>query len=331
MCEISSDRIEPDDVPELAPPGDIKARFLGEINRRYGPPSKRPRSQSLFELGKGKCRIYIRYSKLHSRAQTFFGLRREDLRELEGHKSFIVFLWDGQADPLLLPFEEFEEVFAESQPASDGQYKVQIYPREDAAILYVAKAGRFNVDAHFGWLHLDQAMEGAESQATLSHSQVQTLLGAIGTAKEYEVWIPAHDRGTLDWSLTSRYQLADTLPVGFEAAQSILQEIDVIWTRRGSPGLAAVYEVEHSTPIYSGLLRLNDVRLINPRIDRLTIVSNEPRRAAFVRQINGPTFQASGLNSVCTFLEYSEVYDWHRRITSLNERGSQDQSRPGGT
>jgi hypothetical protein len=90
----------------------------------------------------------------------------------------------------------------------------------------------------------------------------------------------------------------------------------VIWLKRGSPGLAAVYEVEHSTPIYSGLLRLNDVRLINPQIDRLTIVSNEPRRAKFVRELDRPTFHTSSLASVCTFLEYSEVYDWHRRLVN---------------
>src|SRR3989304_6448477 len=147
----------------------------------------------------------------------------------------------------------------------------------------------------------------------LSHSQIQTLPGAMGAAKDYDVWVPRNDRAGLDWSLASRYRLADELPPGFETVQSVLQEIDVIWLKRGSAGLAALYEVEHSTPIYSGLLRLNDVRLINPQIDRLTVVSNEPRRSAFIRQLNRPTFQASSLSSVCTFLEYSEGYERPRR------------------
>jgi len=159
-------------------------------------------------------------------------------------------------------------------------------------------------------------MKGFRPYPVLSHPQVQTLLGAIGTAKDFDVWVPLNDRSGLDWSLTPRYQLVDDLPAGFEPVRHIVQEIDVIWVRRGSPGLAALYEVEHSTPIYSGLLRLNDVRLANPQIDRLTVVSNEPRRAAFVRQLNRPTFQTSSLASVCTFLEYSEVYDWHRRLVS---------------
>lgn len=291
--------------------------FLLEVNKRYGSTVRRlRRTQSLYEIGGAKCRMYIRYSKMHPRSQTFFGLRRDDLRELEGRKSFLVFLWDGQPEPLIVPFAEFEEVFAETHPASDGQYKVQVYPREDASILYIAQAGRFNVESYFGWQQVDEAMKGFEPEPDLSHPQVQTLLGAIGAAKNYEVWVPPGDRHTLDWSLTSPFQLADALPPSFEAVQPILQEIDVVWIRRGSGGLAAVYEVEYSTPIYSGLLRLNDVRLTNPQIDRLTIVANEPRRSRFVRQLNRPTFQASSLSSVCTFLEYSEVYDWHRRLVS---------------
>jgi hypothetical protein len=292
----------------------VKTAFVAEMGRRYGTLRKLPLTQSLFELGNGKCRVYIRYSKLHPRSQTFFGLRQEDLRQLEGRAAFISFLWNGQREPLLVPFAEFEEVFAQSQPASDGQHKAQVYPREDATILYLAKTGRFNVEGYFGWLRLDEAMKGFQPYPTLTHPQIQTLLGAIGTAKNYDVWVPPSDRPGLDWTLTTRFSLVDQLPASYEAVQTIAQEIDVIWVRRGAPGLAAVYEVEHSTPIYSGLLRLNDVRLINPQIDRLTVVSNEPRRAAFVRQLDRPTFHASSLASVCTFLEYSEVYDWHRRL-----------------
>jgi hypothetical protein len=291
-----------------------RTAFLHELERRYGAISKLEASRSLYDLARGQCRVYIRYSKLHPRSQTFFGLRREDLAQLQGHRAYIAFIWDSQDSPLLVPFAEFEEVFADAKPASDGQFKVQVYPREDATILYIARAGRFNVEGYFGWVHLDEAMKGLREYPRLSHGQVQTLLGAIGAAKDYDVWLPVNDRHGLDWSVTPRYEVVGHLPPGFEAVHQILQEIDVVWVRRGAPGLAAVFEVEHSTPIYSGLLRLNDVRLVNPEINRLTVVSNQPRRAAFVRQLNRPTFRASSLTSVCTFLEYSEVYDWHRRI-----------------
>jgi hypothetical protein len=190
----------------------LRAAFVAEMGRRYGTVRRLPLTQSLFELGNGKSRVYVRYSKLHPRSQTFYGLRQEDLRQLEGHASFISFLWDRQPEPLLVPFAEFEEVFAQSQPASDGQHKAQIYPRDDATILYLAKTGRFNVESYFGWLHLDEAMKGFQPYPTLTHPRIQTLLGAIGAAKDYDVWVPLGDRPGLDWSLTSQFRLADRLP-----------------------------------------------------------------------------------------------------------------------
>src|SRR5206468_1971717 len=96
----------------------------------------------------------------------------------------------------------------------------------------------------------------------------------------------------------------------------ILSEIDVIWIKRGSGNIAAMFEVEHSTPVYSGLLRFNDFHLIVPTMrPRFTVVSNDARRSLFVRQINRPTFQASGLGELCTFLEYANVYDWWKRLS----------------
>ena len=82
-------------------------------------------SLSLYEIGNGAARIYIRYSKVHSKNQTFYGLREEDLRKLEGHAAAICFLWDGQEEPLSVPFSEYEDVFQPTTPASDGQYKSQ--------------------------------------------------------------------------------------------------------------------------------------------------------------------------------------------------------------
>jgi hypothetical protein len=148
-----------------------------------------------------------------------------------------------------------------------------------------------------------------------SHSQIQTLLGGIGVGKGYDIWIPKSDRSELDWSITDRFECREVLPHGFELVKDILQEVDVIWIRRGSSQLKALFEVEHSTPIYSGLLRFNDIHLVAPSLyPRFSIVANDTRRALFVRQLKRPTFQASGLSGLCTFLEYINVFGWHRRV-----------------
>lgn len=275
------------------------------------------KSQSLYEIGKGACRVYIRYSKVHDKNSTFYGLRQEDLRLLEGHPAVICFLWDGQSEPLLVPFYNYEDVFRSLSPAGDGQYKIQVYINSDATELYIAGAGRFNVEAHVGWQELDRLLDRSRLTATpeLSHFQVQTLLGSLGARKGYDIWVPSNDRNRLDWSLADTFDCCAALPLDLDIVKDVLMEIDVIWVVRGAGRLHAMFEVEHSTPIYSGLLRFNDIFLVSPRLGaRFTVVSNDERRSLFTRQLNRPTFKLSKLDEYCTFLDYASVYSWHQGL-----------------
>ncbi|MGO8691373.1 MAG: hypothetical protein ACLQLG_17255 [Thermoguttaceae bacterium] len=302
----------------------VKEEFLTRLRREFGGLTKLPNSQSLYEVGNGAARIYIRYSKVHDRGKAFFGLRRDDLHQLEGHPSAICFLWDGQAEPLLVPYSEYEEVFRSVSPAADGQFKVQIYLRAEGNELYIANAGRFSVEAYSGWGQLSELVDLTRLRAApdLSHSAVQTLLASIGASKGFDIWIPRNDRQRLDWTLADKFDCAPSLPSGFSGAEDVLAEVDVIWIHRGAARLRALFEVEHSTPIYSGLLRLNDVHLTSPGTGMTYgIVSNDDRRSLFVRQVNRPTFRASGLAEQCTFMEYANVYAWHERLRSNNRSG----------
>ncbi|HEV2969714.1 MAG TPA: hypothetical protein VGY55_06970 [Pirellulales bacterium] len=298
-------------------PNDIKTQFLADLLSRFPSAKKLPDSQSLYDLGGGNGRVYIRYSKVHPGRRTFYGLRKTDLLQLEGHNSTICFLWDGQSEPLLVPFADFEDVFQTVAPADDGQFKAQVYLQPEGAELYLVKAGRFNVESYFGWNELSSraSQEASAAALQLSHSQVQTLLGAIGTRKGNDIWVPASDRAKLDWGLASPFAIRGELPAISTPIADVLCEVDVIWMKRGSGDIAALFEVEHSTPVYSGLLRFNDFHLTLPTIrPRFSVVSNDARRSLFVRQVNRPTFRTSGLAELCTFLEYANVFDWWRRL-----------------
>ena len=298
----------------------IKSFLLDELSKRYGVLRKLERSQSLYDLGSGAARIYIRYSKIHGGKRTFYGLRKEDLEKLEGHPSVLCFLWEGQSGPLFIPFSDYEDIFHSISPASDGQYKVQVYIQDDGNELYIANAGRFNVEAYMGWEELDSLVDASKLTIVpeLSHSQIQTLLGSIGTTKGHDIWIPQSDRGKLDWSITDHFECHGILPYELHSVEDILSEIDVIWIHRGAGKLRALFEIEHSTPVYSGLLRFNDIHLISPNLGAtFSIVSNDDRRALFVRQLKRPTFKMSNLGEFCTFLEYANVFAWHKRIKNL--------------
>src|SRR5258706_549396 len=129
---------------------DVKTSFLAALTERYGTPRKLNKSQSLYDTLQGTLRLYIRYSKVHVDGRTFYGLRQDDLRELEGHASLICFLWEGQTEPLFIRFADYEDVFRSTLPARDGQYKCQIVLQEGATELYIAQAGRFGVEGRFG-------------------------------------------------------------------------------------------------------------------------------------------------------------------------------------
>ena len=287
--------------------------FLRELSERAGQRKRLGNSQSLFELGDGHALVYVRYSRVHENGATFYGLREEDLRELDGRTAFIALLWDGQVEPLLLPLAHFSELFDEAGPAADGQVKARVYLRDgQPAELYIARAGRHNVEAYFGWEALLGALADARDEApALDHSQVQTLLGAIGDARGLDVWVPPSDRQKMDWSLAPPFPFRTTMPPGLD---SVLREIDVVWMARGGGTPVGLYEVEHSTPIYSGLLRMNDVHLSLTEPPRFTIVADEVRRSVFARNLRRPTFQASGLDKLCGFMTNAEVFRWHQRI-----------------
>lgn len=296
---------------------DVKSAFLQTLRGSFGVLSKIGEGQSLFSLHNDSVRLYVRYSKVHSGERCFYGLRGKDLRLLEGHNSFICLLWDNQDKPLILPFAEFEDVFQSVSPADDGQYKVQVYLRSDGTEFYVAQAGRFNVDGYWGFDEISKQLETTHEapKPSFTHGQIQTLLGAIGNIKNCHVWIPTNNRENLDWSLSPRFPMPSSLPKQFQDIEPYLSQIDVVWLDKGSNRLRALYEVEHSTPIYSGLLRFNDIILTTKTpVERFAVVSNEERRSLFVQQANRPTFRKSGLSEICTFFEYINVYRWHKRV-----------------
>lgn len=94
-----------------------------------------------------------------------------------------------------------------------------------------------------------------------THTEIQGWLRDLGKALGFEVWIAANDRtrplgvGKLgDGCLTELPPAVNDI----DGADSV-RLIDVLWLFSGSDRIAAAFEVEHSTSIYSGILRLLDL------------------------------------------------------------------------
>jgi len=100
----------------------------------------------------------------------------------------------------------------------------------------------------------------------LTHTEVQGWLRDLGRALGFDVWIASNDRrrsysgGHLgDGCLTE-------LPAELAAAPGAesVRLIDVLWLETQRSHVAAAFEVEHTTSIYSGIVRLLDLALGAP-------------------------------------------------------------------
>ena len=72
--------------------------------------------------------------------------------------------------------------------------------------------------------------------------------------------------------------LLDRLPLNYDdTTLRTIEQIDVLWLRRRS--IVRAFEVEHTTSVYSGILRMADLLALQPNMDiKLHIVAPEAKR-----------------------------------------------------
>lgn len=159
----------------------------------------------------------------------------------------------------------------------------------------------------------------AESEADeRSHLEIQGWLRDLGQALGFDVWVASNDRnrsygeGRLCDGCVSELPSALTSTPGAEAVRLI----DVLWlesahvssgSTEGAQVIAA-FEVEHTTSIYSGIVRMLDLALGLPEHGgvKLFLVAPDAREAEVRAQLTRPAF-ARVSNLAVRFLPYSEL------------------------
>lgn len=158
----------------------------------------------------------------------------------------------------------------------------------------------------------DAASEGAPDARVVTHSEVQWRLLDLGARMGLSVWAPMADRGRCSQDgrrLSEVPALLKTLPLQFDAATTkTIQNIDVLWLEKNA--IVAGFEIEHTTSIYSGLLRMSDLLTMQPNIAiALYLVAPDERFAKFAREVARPTFARlrRPLHESCRFLPYTTL------------------------
>jgi hypothetical protein len=159
--------------------------------------------------------------------------------------------------------------------------------------------------------------DGIEPSAEVRESiKIQALLAEIGAKMGMRIWIPRSDRSRVlaEWK-GNHEALLEELPLNYdETTLRTIEQIDVIWFRRRS--IVRAFEIEHTTSIYSGLLRMADLLALQPNMDiKLHIVAPGERREKVFQEIRRPVFsllEKGPLSEICTFLSYESVRELAR-------------------
>jgi type II restriction enzyme len=154
----------------------------------------------------------------------------------------------------------------------------------------------------------------AERENDRTHTNVQGWLRDLGKALGYEVWIAANDRRRPYLNGQLADGCVDALPESIESAPGAeaVKLIDVLWLDKERKRVMAAFEVEHTTSIYSGIVRMLDLALGSDlhASEGLFLVAPDNREEEVRAQLMRPAFSRVADLKV-RFLPYGEL-DKHR-------------------
>ena len=144
-----------------------------------------------------------------------------------------------------------------------------------------------------------------------SHTEIQWLLAKLGSDMGLEVWVAKNDQSKSfagkDFKGIKHYRAE--LSFNFEdAVNRTIEMIDVIWLKGNS--ILAAFEIESTTSIYSGLLRMADLISMLPNLKiPLFIVAPDERRKKVFEEVNRPTFAhlPTPMADTCRYIAFSTL------------------------
>lgn len=153
------------------------------------------------------------------------------------------------------------------------------------------------------------------------HTEIEYLLLNLGHEMGFHVWVARNDRNReyKGKKFSTTFPLKDSLPLQFdEATLRTVELIDVLWLRGNA--IISAFEVESTTSIYSGLLRMSDLISMQPNINiPLYLVAPDERRRKVFEEINRPTFSRLNppLAKICRYISFDTLIDNLQKVQTV--------------
>ena len=185
-----------------------------------------------------------------------------------------------------------------------GSGRYQAPPRDDDA------AARAAWEADLARVRTDMTKVKKSADEDRTHTEIQGWLRDLGHALGFDVWIAQNDRTRELGDALLGDGCLDAIPDDLAAVPGAdaIRMIDVLWFERPNGRVAAAFEVEHTTSIYSGIIRLLDLALgaTSHATRGLFLVAPDDREDEVRAQLARPAFQrVSDLH--VRYLPYSEL------------------------
>lgn len=160
------------------------------------------------------------------------------------------------------------------------------------------------------------------------HAQIQIALVMIGQQLNFRTWIAQNDKGIIyhnqrigEMESVIVSLRDEKLLTAYDQAIKAALLIDCIWFRN-TRFMPAVFEIEHSTGVTSGLTRMKGLFDTMPPIPtRWAIVAADNEREKVMREANRPQFKA--MNPM--FFPYSAVEELYSLCQRRGLRGVNDE------
>jgi hypothetical protein len=160
-------------------------------------------------------------------------------------------------------------------------------------------------DREVAELTCDDVDEVLRTPAISEHVRMQWKLARLGLKAGERVWVPVGDQTRL----RQAYQFDSfdaEFTAGIDLPHSYVENIDVIWKQEFRIG--AAYEIEHSTSIFTGLLRFADLNILAPNtLYPMFVVAPREKKGRLREQLLRPTFQRLELDKKVRFLAYETI------------------------
>lgn len=221
--------------------------------------------------------------------------------------------WTWKLRPSLVQLEDADGLFLEnlirSQVEGGETYPVDPNEFKRRATHRVRRADKLVTVTVPERIEVDE--EEAGRPEVRESVKVQALLAEIGSRMGMQIWVPPGDRaGVLAEWTGDHPPFLEQLPLSYdETTLRTIEQIDVLWLK--GRAIKRAFEVEHTTSVYSGILRMADLLALQPNMDiRLHIVAPTGRREKVFQELLRPVFsllERGPLSEICTYLSYDSV------------------------